>query len=70
MTSFGHDTLMCSKCGKKMEIADIYYPKYGSMLELMERREYEKIGKEIKEVEEMYNLIKDVSKGKIEPVFV
>lgn len=70
MISFGHDPLSCPKCGKEMELTDIYYPKYGSVIEIIQRREYSKIKKEIEEVEEMYKSIKKLTKGKIEPVFV
>lgn len=70
MMSFGHDPLMCLKCGKKMDITDIYYPKYGSVLKMVERRAYEKIKKEIEKVEEMYTAIKSASNGQVEPVFI
>ncbi len=31
--SFGHDPLCCSKCGTEMTVNDIYYKKYGSLLQ-------------------------------------
>lgn len=68
MMSFGHDPLMCLKYGNKMDIIDMHYPKYGSVLEMMERRAYEKIKKE--KVEEMYSAIKSASNGQVEPVFI
>lgn len=53
-----------------MEIIDIYYKKYGSVvLELIEKRERQKIEKEIKDLKEMYDTIKYLSKGKLEPLF-
>lgn len=70
MISFGHDPLRCSKCGKEMELTDIYYPKYGSVLKILEKIEYEKIKKEVREVEKMYNAIKVLSRESIEPVFI
>jgi hypothetical protein len=36
--AFGYDPLNCSKCGHQMEMNDIVYPKYGSLLAIMARR--------------------------------
>jgi len=70
MKTFGHDPLSCPKCDSTMEIIDIYYPKYGSVLEMIQQREYDKIKKQIRDVEEIYSSVKKISKGNIEPVFV
>lgn len=69
MKAFGHDPLSCPKCGTSMEIIDIYYPKYGSVLEMIQQREYDRIKKQMRDVEEMYNSVKRLSSGKLEPVF-
>jgi predicted Zn-dependent protease with MMP-like domain len=70
MKSFGYDPLKCEKCGNTMELTDIYYPKYGSMMEIIERIELAKIKKEIEEVEKIFNAVKNLSNGRIEPLFV
>lgn len=70
MKSFGEDPLECEKCGGKMELYDVYYKKYGSMLELYRIRIEAKYKKEIEETKEMYNVIKKVTNNRIEPVFV
>ena len=44
--SFGLDPLVCPKCGKEMEVYDIFYEKYGSLLKIMERRMQEAYEKE------------------------
>lgn len=36
--AFGIDPLQCTKCGQEMQVYDIVYPKYGSMLEIVRRR--------------------------------
>jgi hypothetical protein len=69
LKSFGHDPIECKKCGNKMEMIDIYYPEYGSMLEIYRKRMEMRVEKEIEEVKQMYNVIKTVTNGKIEPVF-
>lgn len=69
LKSFGYDPIDCKKCGTKMEIIDIYYRKYGSMLELYKKRMIMQVEKEIEETKEMYNVIKRVTNGRIEPVF-
>jgi len=41
--SFGYDPILCPSCGNEMEVVDIYYPKYGSLLELIFNKTYEKV---------------------------
>lgn len=53
MKSFGYDPIKCSNCGEEMQMNDIYYPKYGSMLEIFKQRTLASVEKEIKEMEEM-----------------
>lgn len=53
-----------------MELYDVYYKKYGSMLELYRLRIEAKYRKEIEETKEMYNAIKKVTNNRIEPVFI
>jgi hypothetical protein len=50
---FGYDPLKCEKCGKQMEVYDVYYPKYGSMMEIFQKRMLASVEKEMKEYEEM-----------------
>lgn len=69
MKSFGHDPLDCPKCKTKMIMKDIYYKKYGSMLERYRQRMLAEADRAIKEVEEMYNSVKQASNGRIEPIF-
>lgn len=49
--AFGYDPLQCSCCGKPMEFYDIYYPKYGSLMKIIEKKMMASIEKEIKENE-------------------
>jgi hypothetical protein len=70
MKSFGEDPLECEKCGGNMELYDVYYKKYGSMLELYRLRIEAKYRKEIEETKEMYNAVKKVTNNRIEPVFI
>ena len=51
--AFGHDPLQCINCGNGMELYDIYYPKYGSIIKLIEKRMMSAIEKETKRYEEM-----------------
>ena len=51
--SFGHDPLSCPKCETEMEMIDIVYPKIGSVLSLIQEREYAKIEREIYEYQIM-----------------
>ena len=68
--SFGHDPLECSKCGETMILTDIYYPKIGSVIRRAEQRIKEKIDKEIYELEENYEIIKKLTCGEIEPLYI
>jgi len=36
--TYGHDPIKCCNCGEIMKLTDIYYKKYGSVLEYWERR--------------------------------
>lgn len=44
--SFGYDPILCPSCKNEMEVVDIYYPKYGSLIELIFNKTYEKVTKE------------------------
>lgn len=46
LKAFGKDPLVCSKCGQEMTVYDIVYPKYGSMLKIVQRRMLEAYEKE------------------------
>lgn len=48
--SFGHDPLCCPKYGRVMELNDIVYKKYGSMLARIKRRMLDAYEKEEKEL--------------------
>lgn len=54
MKSFGHDPLVCSKCGDEMIINDVFFKKYGSMLDRLKRRMDEAYEKEEKRLIEEY----------------
>ena len=59
--SFGQDPLLWAKCKTEMTLSDIVYPGIGSILELIYKKEYEKMQ------EEEYVLQKDhdIIKGKM-----
>ena len=69
MKSFGYDPLECEKCGGKMILADIYYKDYGSVMERYRKRILAEAEKEIKEIEQMDRVIREVTKGQIEPLY-
>lgn len=69
MKSFGHDPLTCPKCKGEMVMTDVYHPKYGSIYEKLYQKEYTRINKQIEEVKETYRTIKNLSEGKLEPVY-
>ena len=50
--TYGHDPLKCSNCGSIMELTDIYYKNYGSVLEYWERRMLEEAKQAIATIEE------------------
>jgi len=56
--SFGHDPLLCPKCKKEMTLSDIVYPGIGSILDLIHKREYDKMEQEMFELQEEHNIIK------------
>lgn len=66
--SFGDDPLLCLKCGCEMELTDIVYPEIGSVLDLIQKRTYDKIEKEIFELQENHDILK-VKMG-YEPLYV
>lgn len=68
--SFGHDPLECAKCGETMILTDIYYPKIGSVIRRAEQRAKEKIDIKIYELEENYEIIKKLTSGEIEPLYI
>ena len=70
MRSFGYDPIQCEKCGSKMEIIDIVYKGYGSVMERYRKRLVEEAENEIKRIQRIDKIIKEKSKGRIVPVFV
>jgi hypothetical protein len=50
--TYGYDPLKCSNCGNIMELTDIYYKNYGSVLEYWERRMLEEAKQAIATIEE------------------
>jgi len=50
--TYGHDPIKCSNCGEIMNLTDIYYKKYGSVLEFWERRMLEEAKQAIATLEE------------------
>lgn len=69
MKSFGYDPLECEKCGGKMILTDIYYKEYGSVMERYRKRILAEAEKEIKEMEQMDRVIREITKGQIEPLY-
>ena len=70
MKAFGHDPLKCKHCGKEMIMYDIYYPKYGSMKEIYEKRMMASIEKELKETSQIYQKIGIMLGGENAPAYV
>ena len=52
MKTYGYDPIKCNNCGKEMELTDIYYKNYGSVLEYFENKMLEEAKKEIMELKE------------------
>lgn len=50
--TYGHDPLKCCNCGSIMELTDIYYKNYGSVLEYWEKRMLEEAKQAISALEE------------------
>lgn len=50
--TYGHDPLKCNNCGSIMELTDIYYKNYGSVLEYWEKRMLEEAKQAISALEE------------------
>jgi len=70
MKTFGYDPLSCEKCGAIMLSHDIYYKKYGSVMERYRRRMEQEAQRAIKEIEEIDQIIRQLTEGRIEPLFV
>jgi DNA-directed RNA polymerase subunit RPC12/RpoP len=68
MKSFGYDPIECEKCGGKMIVVDMFYKKYGSVMEIHRKRIMAQVEKEMREMEEMYRAIREGSSNRIEPV--
>ena len=66
--SFGDDPLLCPKCKTEMTLSDIVYPGIGSLLDLIHKREYDKMEREIFELQENHDIIK--RKLGYEPIYV
>lgn len=69
MKTFGYDPLDCEKCGGKMLPYDIYYKNYGSVMEIVRKRIEAEANRAIKEIEEIDETIRDITKGRIEPLY-
>jgi hypothetical protein len=70
MKSFGYDPLECNKCGSKMTVVDVFYKGYGSMMEIYQKRVEAEVDKKIKEIERMDTIIREITQGSIEPIYV
>jgi len=70
LKAFGVDPLECTECKGKMVMNDIYYKKYGSMLERYRKRALREAEREIEKLNNMYNSIKEVTNGELEPLFI
>jgi len=55
---FGHDPLNCEKCGGKMRLSDIIYPRIGSVMKLYEEREFQRVEKELLDLKNQYYSVK------------
>lgn len=69
MKAFGHDPLKCKHCGKEMIMYDIYYPKYGSMKEIYEKRMIASVEKELKEISQIHQKIGAMLGGENAPAY-
>ena len=70
MKSFGYDPLDCEKCGGKMTAIDIYYKEYGSVMEIHRKRIEAEANKKVGEIEYIDKVIRQMSDGRLEPLFV
>lgn len=59
---------MCPKCSTEMELTDIVYPKIGSIIDLIRKREYDKMEQEVYELQ--INLDYLQSKMSYEPLYI
>jgi len=69
MKSFGYDPLECEKCGGKMKPIDIYYKEYGSVMEIYRRRIEAEANRAIQEIEHLDRTIREMARGRIEPLY-
>lgn len=69
MKSFGYDPLECEKCGGKMTIVDVFYKGYGSVMEIYRKRVEAEVNVKVKEAENIDRVIREITKGNIEPIF-
>jgi len=56
--SFGHDPLLCPKCNREMILSDVVYPGIGSILDVIHKREYDKMEQELFEIQEQHDIIR------------
>lgn len=70
MKSFGYDPLSCEDCGGKMVVMDICYKKYGSVMEIYRKRIEAEMRKKVEEIQRMDQTIREISEGRIEPLYV
>jgi hypothetical protein len=70
MKSFGYDPTECEKCGGKMTVVDVFYKEYGSMMELYRKRVEAEVNAKVREVEVMDKMIRTITDGRIEPIFI
>lgn len=68
--TFGHDPLKCEKCDSMMELHDIYYKKYGSVLDLYRKKIIRQAEEEVSRIKEMYEAVHEITQGKFEPLFI
>jgi len=67
--AFGHDPLRCEKCGGKLKLKDIVYPKYGSVLEKIEERMKKEVEANVYAMQRDHAIIKEMNQG-LEPLYV
>ncbi len=70
MKTFGYDLIECQKCGSKMKVIDMYYKEYGSIMEIYEKRALAEADRATREAQEIDKIIKELTGGMIQPVFI
>lgn len=70
MKTFGYDPIECEKCGSRMTVTDMYYKEYGSVMEIHRKRILAEIEREIRETQEIDKIIKELTDGQIQAVFI